>query len=177
MLVSVGAGAGYDRLACGCRGPVGTGHYAATASAVLGYQWSFPEGIVAAFVGPEAMLDGYVSEAGVLYRHAGVGVRVHGEAWLHPTQDTLLQATVIAGSAKASVWARLAGGFRAWSAYTGPEASLYADATGYAKTSLGWHVTGLTYAAITFRLSAGAQYEPRDRRLSPYLGLTAWRPW
>lgn len=177
MLVTLGGGAGFDRFTCGCRGHHWLGHYAATASATLGYQWSFPEGTIAAFVGPEAMLDGYASGAAVLHRDARIGLRAHFEAWLRPTEETLVQATLIAGTAKQSIWARIAWGYSAWSAYAGPEASLYADATGYAKASLGLHLTGLTYAHATFRVSAGAQYEARDRRLSPYFGVTAWRPW
>jgi hypothetical protein len=177
MLMSVGGGAGFERLDCGCGVRPMLGHYAASASAVFGYQWSFSEGVVALFAGPEGVMNGHASDAGVYRRDAGIGLRVHAEAWLHPTAATLLQASLIAGTARDSVWSRLAWGYRAWSAYAGPEAGLYADATGYAKASLGLHVTGLSYAATTFRVSAGAQYEPRDSRLSAYLGLTAWRPW
>lgn len=177
MLVSVGGGAGIDRLACGCTAPHAQGHYAATASAVFGYQWTSPEGVIAAFVGPEATLDGYDPGTIAFHRDSEAGLRVQGEAWLHPSEATLMQATLIAGTAKESIWARLAWGYAAWSAYFGPEASLYADTTGYAKVSFGLHLTGLSFAAATFRVSAGATYEPRDRRLSPYFGLTAWRPW
>ena len=38
------------------------------------------------------------------------GLRLHGEIWARPTEETLLQATLIAGTSLDSIWARIAWG-------------------------------------------------------------------
>ncbi|MGU3594124.1 cellulose biosynthesis protein BcsS, partial [Methylobacterium brachiatum] len=94
-----------------------------------------------------------------------------------PTEDTLLQATAIAGSTRGSLWSRLALGYRAWGAYLGPVLSVYGDETGYRKWNLGLHATDFAIARYSFRVSAGPQTETGRRSAVPYVALAVWSPW
>ncbi|SDN14449.1 Cellulose biosynthesis protein BcsS [Methylobacterium phyllostachyos] len=156
----------------------GTHHrYTAIGAVVLGYQWFFDWGVIAAFTGPDItaqMLAGRQS-AGSAPIH--LGFRLHGEIWARPTETTLLQATVIAGTALESVWARAAWGYRCWGAYLGPELSLYTDATGYRKWNVGLHGTDFDLGRYSFRVSAGLQTETGRRTAGPYVALSVWSPW
>lgn len=181
MLASVGGGRRGERGGCPC--DPGGGYdlaltrYTVSAAAVLGYQWTFDWGVVAAFAGPEGTRDFLTDGHGLAALPARFGLRLHGEVWARPTEATLLQATAIAGSARDSAWARLAWGYRLWETYLGPEASLYADYTGYRKVNLGLHATDFALGRYSFRVSAGMQAETGGRRISPYLALAVWRPW
>ncbi|MGT2487131.1 cellulose biosynthesis protein BcsS [Methylobacterium oryzae CBMB20] len=90
---------------------------------------------------PEIAREMLVAGPQLDVRPTRLGLRLHGEVWARPTEATLLQASAVAGSARDSLWARLAWGYRLWETYLGPEAALYADGTGYAKWSLGLHGT------------------------------------
>ncbi|MDP4021057.1 cellulose biosynthesis protein BcsS [Methylobacterium sp. NEAU 140] len=181
MLASVGGGRRTERGGCDCapgRGyDLALTRYTVAGAAVLGYQWFFDWGVVAAFAGPEGTMELLTDGRAVAALPARFGLRLHGEVWARPTEETLLQATGIAGSARDSVWARLAWGYRLWETYLGPEASLYTDATGYRKWNLGLHGTDFALGRYSVRVSAGAQIETGARRISPYVALSVWAPW
>lgn len=181
MLASVGGGRRDERGGCPCapRGgyDLALTRYTVNGAVVLGYQWFFDWGVVAAFAGPEGTRDLLTDGRALSALPARVGLRLHGEVWARPTETTLLQATAIAGSARDSVWARLAWGYRLWDAYLGPEASFYTDETGYRKWNLGLHATDFAVGRYSFRVSAGMQTETSARRISPYVGVAVWTPW
>ncbi|MEE7491468.1 cellulose biosynthesis protein BcsS [Methylobacterium oryzae CBMB20] len=150
--------------------------YTVAAAALGGYQWFFDWGVVAAYAGPEIAREMLVAGPQLDVRPTRLGLRLHGEVWARPTEATLLQASAVAGSARDSLWARLAWGYRLWETYLGPEAALYADGTGYAKWSLGLHGTDFALGGYSFRASAGLQSETGRGRACPYVTLSVWSP-
>ncbi len=176
LIVSLGGGARRERIGTVDGGTAEIGRTVATASGVLGYQWYREEGVVGLFAGPEATLTIVSDGDNFVRRTVRTGLRVQAEAWLRPSEATLFQGSLVAGTARTSVWARAAGGFRLKETYLGPEIGLYADATGYRKWFFGLHVTDLAIAGLHLRLSAGGQVTP-ERQLGPYLGLATWREW
>ena len=160
------------------RGPDGTARrYTATGAVVLGYQWFFDWGVVAAFIGPEVSTQMLTNRRESVSLPTLMGLRAHGEIWARPTEDTLLQATMVAGTALESLWARAAWGYRLWDTYLGPELSLYTDATGYRKWNFGLHGTDFDLGCFSFRVAAGVQTETDRRTAGPYLSLSVWSPW
>ena len=129
--------------------------HAVHASALLGYQWVRDGIVVAAFAGPEIDIEQLSDRAVPRVRDPHAGARVHGEIWAHPTANTLLTATVIAGTARtAHLWGRASAGYALWDrVFVGPEAAVYATDT-YRELRLGGHVTGLTFGALRLPLSA-----------------------
>ncbi|WP_298966973.1 cellulose biosynthesis protein BcsS [uncultured Methylobacterium sp.] len=141
------------------------------ASVVGGWQWFADWGVAALFAGPE--LDFEQREAAKAVGPS-LGLRLHGEVWARPGPTTLLTLTAIAGTARGDLWGRGSFGIRAFGAYLGPEAALYADRTGYRKWSLGLHATEWTLWGTSLRLSGGWLYEERERRPGGYGALTLW---
>ncbi|MBP1179864.1 cellulose biosynthesis protein BcsS [Methylobacterium sp. PvR107] len=151
--------------------------YTASAALVIGYQWFFDWGVIAAYAGPEGIREMLLHGRGLAELEPHFGLRLQGEIWARPTQATLVQAGVVAGSARDSVWARLAWGYRFCDTYVGPEVAAYTDATGYRKWNLGLHGTDFTMGRYSFRVSAGLQSETGRRTPGPYLALAVWSPW
>ncbi|WP_244472971.1 cellulose biosynthesis protein BcsS [Methylobacterium sp. Leaf100] len=153
----------------------------ATAAAVVGYQWFYDWGVLAAYAGAEGSIEA-VTRGGVSrLEPARVGARLHGEVWARPAEATLLTITAILDTSRTAAWGRLSWGWqvepwRGWNPYLGPELALYADHTGYRKWNLGVHATDFTVGRFSLRTSAGLQFEPRDSA-SPYVSLTVWTPW
>jgi hypothetical protein len=79
------------------------------ASAMIGYQWALDRLFVAGFIGPEvdAQQPATIGEIPRLSQPR-LGLRVQGEVWAHPTENTLLAATVVAGTARSQLWGRTA---------------------------------------------------------------------
>jgi hypothetical protein len=172
-LASLGAG----RRDAGRSSGDGGRHYTFIAAAVVGYQWFFDWGTAALLAGPEGWVDlagGRLSEG---FSQPQIGIRLHGEIWARPTESTLVQATAIAGSARASLWTRVAWGYSVLGAYWGPELSAYGDATGYRKWGLGLHATAYTLGACSLRGSVGLMNDRGPRGPSPYVALAVWSPW
>lgn len=165
-MVSIGDGLRVERRACGCGSRRFVMLFSADASAQFGYQWSLPQGVVAGLAGFETDYDGSRG-----FRH---GLRLQAEAWLRPSEDTLVQAVLVAGTTRGSGWARLAWGYRLWDTYLGPEVSAYGDATGYGKAALGLHATDFVLLGQHLRVSAGMQWETSRARPAPYVTLTTW---
>jgi hypothetical protein len=190
-VASLGYGARFERdgnapqVALGLRAPLAVRH-TARASALGGYQWFYDWGVVALFAGPELAYEVFAAPSARRWPAPRFGARVQGEVWARPSDDTLVTATVIAGTARADVWARVSWGIRLpefvpallnpWlaQAYFGPEAALYADADPYRKWSLGLHATGFAVGDYSLRLSAGALYEEQVRRPGGYVSLAVW---
>lgn len=179
VLASAGGGRRSEG-ACGCAPfPDATrlSRYTALGAALAGYQWFAEWGVVALYAGPEGSVEILTDGRSLAALPVQWGLRLHGEVWARPSDETLVQATAILGSARDSAWSRLALGYRAWSAYLGPEASLYVDGTGYTKWNLGLHATDFAFGRYSFRLSGGVQIESSETRPSPYVALSVWTPW
>ncbi len=188
-LGSLGYGARFERdraapqVALGLKAPLALRH-TGLASALAGYQWFHEWGVVALFAGPEVSYEVFAAPSTRRWPAPRFGARLHGEVWANPTDDTLLTATLIAGSARADLWTRLSWGMRlpgllpAWlaRAYLGPEAALYADADPYRKWSVGVHATDFALGDYSLRLSAGFLYEEQVGRPGGYLSLSLWTP-
>lgn len=172
-LLTAGGGTRTERIGCSCGQNHTLSHRTAVSSAMLGYQWVMPEGVVAAFVGGESVLDAYGAATSAIRE----GVRLQAEAWIRPTEKTLFTTTLVGGTARWDGWARLAWGHRVWDVYVGPEGSVYRDTIGYRKTAAGLHATDIAIADIRLRLSAGMQWETDHRGPAPYLAVSAWAPW
>lgn len=141
-------------------------------SSLIGYQFSFGNAFVSAFLGPELNWE-QVTENWTVQRWSepSVGARIQGELWAHPTPDTLLTASVVAGSARGSLWSRGSAGIRLWGhMFIGPEATFYATDT-YREYRVGGHLTGASLGRVDFRVSAGVQNQDDERRSSPYVGV------
>lgn len=68
-------------------------------SSLVGYQFSTHGVFLSAFIGPELTWE-QVTDDGLVDRWSQprLGARVQGELWAHPTTDTLLTASVVAGT-------------------------------------------------------------------------------
>ncbi len=177
-LASLGGGR-RNEMACGCDswGSARLSRYTVLGAALAGYQW-FPDwGVVALYAGPEGAYEALTDGRSVATLPMRWGLRLHGEVWARPTDESLVQATLVLGSARDSAWSRIALGYRAWGFYLGPEVSLYADRTGYTKWNFGAHATDFSVGSYSFRVSGGVQVESTERRPSPYLALSIWTPW
>lgn len=148
----------------------------AAGAVVLGYQWFRDWGVVAAFVGPEGVMEGVSGCGCVRALPLRFGLRLHGEVWARPTDATLFTATLVTGTTRMSAWGRLAWGERHGGAYVGPEIALYGDETGYRKWNFGLHATDFALGPVSLRLSAGLQLAG-DQDPGPYLSLSVWTPW
>lgn len=142
------------------------------AAALIGYQWAMNQGVIAGFAGPEAVYDGSVRRQ--TWVRAGAAFQL--EAWLRPTDETLVNAVTIIHTARPEVWSRLAWGYRLRDMYVGPEMSTSFAVTGYGKAGLGLHVTDFGFAGLRWRGSVGSQWESHRASASLYLSLTAWAP-
>lgn len=169
--------------------PPRTLRHTVQAGAVAGWQWVRDWGVASVFAGPELAFEVLDSLGTTRLPAPQSGARVQAELWARPSEATLLTATLIAGTARWSAWGRVAWGMRLpeaggtslGRAYLGPEASLYADRTGYRKWSLGLHATDVALpfarvAPVRLRISAGWVYEEQIRRPGVYGTLTAWLP-
>ena len=172
VLASLGGGVRDERGSDGARQ-----RDTAAGALVLGYQWFFDWGVVAAFAGPEITREMLIGGRGMALLPIRYGLRLHGEIWARPTEATLLQVTAIAGSARDSLWARAAWGYRLRGTYLGPEIGLYTDASGYRKSHFGLHATDFAVGRFNLRVSVGVQSETGRRTIDPYMAISVWSPW
>jgi hypothetical protein len=141
-------------------------------SALLGYQWALGRVFLSLFAGPELDRDRFSSPRGLTRDETRIGARVHGEVWMHPTDDTLVTGTAIGGSARGHLWARASGGYKVWrDVFIGPEASLYRTDR-YREWRVGAHATGVQLGRFTLRLSTGWRKEESSPRGGAYGGLS-----
>lgn len=176
-LVSAGGGVRRERA------PVAQGFTVPTlvrttllGSALAGYQFFAEWGVVSLFAGPEASIEALAGNGEFRTLPARFGLRAQGELWARPSENTLTTATLVLGSARWDLYARVSAGYRLWGAYLGPEATTYGDRTGYRKLSLGLHATDFAFGAVSFRVSGGALYESQTGRIGPYVAFAAWTP-
>jgi hypothetical protein len=142
---------------------------------MIGYQWTLDRVFVAGFIGPEVDAQQPVT-IGEIPRlsHPRLGLRIQGELWAHPTENTLLTATVVAGTARGHLWGRTAFGYRIWSdVFIGPEASLSMTET-YREWRVGAHVTGLQLGRFTFGLSGGWRGEDDSPHHGAYVNILGY---
>ena len=170
-LASIGAGGSPERM--GLPG-VGDAAFrpAVQASALAGYQWALGRTFLSLFAGPELDRDRFSSAGGLTREATRIGARVHGEIWMHPTDETLVTGTAIAGSARGHLWTRASAGYKVWrDVFIGPEASLYRTED-YREWRVGAHATGLQLGRYTFRLSTGWRRDESSPKGGPYGGLS-----
>lgn len=144
-------------------------------SALAGYQWNTDGLSLAALAGPEVQQE-QLTYRGRAYRFSQprLGARGQIDLWANPTPATLLTATLIASSARSSLWGRLSTGIRvADGLFVGPEVTVYTTPT-YREVRWGGHLSGLALSVVQLRLSAGWMEDDAHRRGSPYLGMSAW---
>ena len=144
-------------------------------SVLLGHQWSMNGLFLTAFLGPE-LLHEQLTVAGQAFAFSKpqYGVRGQVELWANPTRDTLLTTTLVAGSARANLWARGSAGYRvAGNLFLGPELTTYVTET-YRETKVGGHLTGLELGLLQGRLSAGWTTSDDRRTGAPYISVAAW---
>jgi hypothetical protein len=153
----------------------------ALAGLLAGWQWAPDWGSVAVFAGGEAAVATGGGPRSVHGPSAAYGARIQAEIWARPRAATLFTATLVAGSARASIWGRLSWGIRALAgllggdgAYLGPEASLYAERSGYTAWRLGLHATDAALGSGNVSVSAGWTGVEKVRHPGPYATLTAW---
>ena len=142
---------------------------------MVGYQWTFDRVFVAGFVGPEmdAQQPATVGEIPQMSRPR-LGLRVQGELWSHPTDNTLLAATLVAGTVRGSFWARTAFGYRVWKdVFIGPEVA-FSQSENFREWRAGAHVTGLRLGQITLGLSGGWRGEDKDPHGGAYVNLSGY---
>ena len=170
-LASIGAGGSPERMGLPGLGDAAF-RPAVQASALAGYQWALGRTFLSLFAGPELDRDRFPSAGGPAREATRIGARVHGEIWMHPTDDTLVTGTAIAGSARGHLWARASTGYKVWrDVFVGPEASLYRT-DGYREWRVGAHATGVQFRRFTFRLSTGWRREESSPKGGPYGGLS-----
>jgi hypothetical protein len=170
-LASIGAGGSPERMRSLQLGDAAF-RPAMQASALVGYQWALGRTFLSLFAGPELDRDRFSSAGGSAREETRLGARVHGEIWMHPTDDTLLTGTAIAGSARGHLWTRASAGYKVWrDVFIGPEASLYRT-DDYREWRLGAHATGVQLGRFTLRLSTGWRKEESSPRGGAYGGLS-----
>lgn len=176
-LVSAGGGVRQERAAATQTSSAPTLVRTTLLGAALGgYQFFRDWGVLSFFAGPEASLEALMGNGQARALPARFGLRLEGELWARPSENTLVTGTLLLGSARYDAYGRVSAGYRLWDAYLGPEAAWYGDRTGYRKVSLGLHATDFALAGLSFRLSAGGLYEPGTGRVGPYVGLATWAP-
>ena len=95
-LASIGAGGSPERMGLPGLGDAAF-RPAVQASALAGYQWALGRTFLSLFAGPELDRDRFSSAGGLTRETTRIGARVHGEVWMHPTDETLVTGTAIAG--------------------------------------------------------------------------------
>jgi hypothetical protein len=167
-LATVGYGARFERPVAG--GPLAL-RQTTLGSALIGYQWAFPWGVAAGFVGAEASYERLTARWGARDNGLAAGVRVQGELWAHPSEATLVTASLVLGSSRLDLWSRIALGYRIFDGvFVGPEVATYATDT-YRKWQVGLHATGLQIGQFGLRLSGGYLREEQSDRDGPYFAL------
>jgi hypothetical protein len=166
-LVTFGYGGSSERIGAHLTGF----RHKASASALLGYQWLGPSVVLAGFLGPEIDYERDPGPFGQTARPR-LGLRAQAELWAHPTADTLVTATLVAGSARDHLWSRASAGYAMWDGiFVGPEVIHY-RAENDREWRVGIHATGVTIARFTLRLSGGIGRF--DERTGGYVGLTGY---
>lgn len=142
---------------------------------LTGFQWALNGLYAAAYLGPEVQHEQLTIDGQVFrFSKPRYGVRGQVEIWANPTADTLLTATLVAGTARFSLWGRGSAGIRvASSTFVGPEVTAYVTPT-YSEIRVGAHVTGASVGLVQLRLSGGWMIDDAHRAGSPYGGLTLW---
>lgn len=172
-LESAGFGLTRERTRDSLRLPVD--RFATQAATLVGYQLAVPGLYMAWLVGPE--LDHEQVTVAGRFEHVSeprIGARGQVEIWANPSRDTMLTETLVAGTARGSLYTRTSAGYRvAANLFAGPEVTLYATST-YRETKLGAHLTGIDLGILHMRASGGWVTSDDGRPGSPYVGLTAW---
>lgn len=144
-------------------------------SAMFGRQWNMQGLYLAAYLGPELEHEQLTVAGRILsFSKPRYGAKAQFELWSNPTSDTLVTATVVAGTARESLWARASAGYRVFrNAYVGPEATTYVTDS-YRELKVGAHLTGFAVGIVQARVSAGWMVADDHKAGTPYVGVTAW---
>lgn len=119
---------------------------------VLGYRWPTGTGSLTLLGGFETDTRQKDTDRRARFRGGG---RFQIDLWHHPDANSLVTATIVAGTARPSAWARASlGRAIADRLYVGPEATLHVE-EGYLQWRLGAHLTGIRVWRLEGRMSAG----------------------
>jgi hypothetical protein len=144
-------------------------------ASLLGYQWAGNGIYTALYAGPELHQEQLTiaAQAG-RWSKPRIGFRGQAELWANPTGETLVTATLVAGTTRGSIWGRVSAGYRVWrNLYVGPEVITYVTES-YRETKIGGHLTGLDLGILHFRVSGGIQRDDAAHAPSPYIAVTSW---
>jgi hypothetical protein len=141
-------------------GPIRVDSFSMQASLLAGYQGRVEQGVFAFLLGPEVDYRP-PSDSAARRAHPLLSARLQIETWLHPTDDTLVTATLVAGTAGPHLWARATLGYRVWrDVHFGPEASLYVDSDNK-EARIGLQFTGLSIGRFALSASGGLMLQER----------------
>lgn len=119
---------------------------------MVGYRWPLSSGSLTFLGGFETDTRQKESDRAARFRGGG---RVQVELWHHPDSDSLVTASLIAGTARPSAWARAAIGKAVFDRlFLGPEATVHIE-EGYTQWRIGAHLTGIRLWRLEGRFSAG----------------------
>lgn len=92
----------------------------------------------------------------------GVGLRLHGEVWAHPTPDSSAALVVSCGTAERHCWSRARVGLPVLGIWVGPEAVWATD-----RAALGVAATGVHLLGMDVEIAAGVARSRRGE-VGPY---------
>ncbi len=148
--------------------------YKSEAQALLGYEWRIGDTFLSLYAGSDYEGEQREEALATLVTNR-YGARLHGDLWMTPTPDTMLQASAYASTIDGRLWGRVAPG---WllpqdlplkGVYLGPEIEAYRERA-YSKLRLGLHLTGLRLLGLSWRISGGWQ-STSDRPSEVYATL------
>ncbi len=152
---------------------------------LLGYELRISDTFVALYAGPDFEIEQL--HCGCATRITLMrGARLHGDLWMTPTRETMLQASAYASTIGHRIWGRIAPGYAfpaqllpvqlpaLLGSHLGPEAEFYRQGD-YRKLRLGLHLSGIRLFGLSWRVAGGWQ-KTSDRKGEAYatLGLY-WR--
>lgn len=148
--------------------------YKSEAQALIGYEWRFGDAFLSLYAGSDYEGE-QRDEPLVTVVTNRYGARLHGDLWMTPTPDTMLQVSAYASTIGGRLWGRIAPG---WllpqdlplkGVYLGPEIEAYRERD-YSKLRLGLHLTGLRFLGLSWRIAGGWQ-NTSDRPSEVYATL------
>lgn len=157
----------------GTRRPHGIA-YKSEAQALIGYEWRIGDAFLSLYAGSDYEGE-QRDEPLVTVITNRYGARLHGDLWMTPTPDTMLQVSAYASTIGGRLWGRIAPG---WllpqdlplkGVYLGPEIEAYRERD-YSKLRLGLHLTGLRFLGLSWRIAGGWQ-STSDRPSEAYATL------
>lgn len=138
-------------------------------SALAGWQWVEGDTYLTFAVGPELARERGPCRCG----STQLGARALLEIWTRPAPDLAFSATLTAGTARPSAWARAALGYALFEGvHVGPEVTVAVEEH-YREARIGLQLDGLAVGFFTLRASAGFAWTT-DGRASLFYNLGSY---